>query len=88
MGHRISRAFNQDMENRKAKMRSAANRGNFMSHQMNDQYEDRIRKLLSNNTAGNKKIMDQGKVSTEPTYWHPQHTGPNGTARRHGWNSE
>ena len=32
--------------------------------------------------------MDQGKVSTEPAYCHPHHTGPNGTARRHRWNGE
>ena len=32
--------------------------------------------------------MDQGKVSIEPAYCHPQHTGPDGTDRRHGWNGE
>ena len=32
--------------------------------------------------------MNQGKVLTEPTYCHPQHTGPNGNARKHGWNGK
>ena len=49
---------------------------------------DGTKKLPSGDTAGNKQTMDQGKVSTEPTYCHPQHTGPHGTARRHGWNGE
>ena len=51
------------------------------------QYEDGIRKLISGDTVGNKKAIDQGKVLTESTYCHPQH-GPNGTARRLGWNGE
>ena len=55
---------------------------------MGIQYKDRIMKLLSGDTAGNMKTMDQGMVSTEPTHCHPQHTGPNGTIRRHGWNGE
>ena len=32
--NRISRAFNQDVENRKANLTTAANRGSLMSHQM------------------------------------------------------
>ena len=53
-----------------------------------DQYGYGTRKLLSGDTTGNKKTMDQGKVPTDPTYCHPQHTGPNGFTRRHGWNGE
>ena len=34
MGHRISRAFNYDMGNRKANPTMVANGGNFTSHQM------------------------------------------------------
>ena len=30
-------------------------------------------KLLSGDTAGNKKTMNQGKVSTEPTFCNLQH---------------
>ena len=55
-GHRISRAFNEDMENLNANQTTAAN-----------QYEDGTRKLPRGDTVGNKKTMDQGKVSTEPT---------------------
>ena len=32
--------------------------------------------------------MDQLSVLIELTYYHPQHTGPNGTAKRNGWNGE
>ena len=44
------------------------------------------RKLLSGDTAENKKTMDQRQVQTEPTYCNLQQTGPNGTARRNRWN--
>ena len=80
------------MGNRKANLTTAPNKE---FHELSDdcvqdeydQYEGEIRKLLSSDTTGNK-TLDQGKVSTEPTYCHPQHTGPIGTARRHGWNGE
>ena len=53
-----------------------------------DQYGDGTKKLLSGDTPENKMTLGRENVSTEPTYYHPQHTGPKGTARRHGWNGE
>ena len=53
-----------------------------------DRYKDGTRKLLGGDTSGNKKTMNQEKVSTEPTYCYLQHTVPNRTAMRHGWNGE
>ena len=85
-GHIISKALNQDMENRKENLTTAANRESPQEHSNDrvsdeyDQYGDWTRKLLRGATASNKKTLDQGKVSTEPIYCHPQHT--DGTRNR------
>ena len=88
MGHRICKIFNQDRENRKSNLTTAANRRNLMIHQMtvykmNMSDKDWTRKRPSGSTVGNKKTMNHEKVSTEPIYCHPQNTGPNGTIIRH-----
>ena len=78
------------MENRKRNLKTAVDRGSLKRHEitMSKMSMTGTRKLPSGDTAGNKKTMNLGKISAEPTYCHQLHTSPNWTARRRGWNSD
>ena len=76
------------MENRKENLTTATNKGSLMSHQITVcktiMTDTETRKFPSSDTAGNK-TMDQGKVSSEPTYCQERRRNSPGEVKHYDW---